>query len=184
MILSALYFSPSGLFKQMFTTFSMIIWLLIILSVLIISLTLYQSQAVSHFTNRRLFKRDANLIEFIILVCSYLFNNISKTSDNFLLTIWAFTSVTLIACFCGDILSSLVNQDLTTINTFKELAQTDISIISGKWSYFDTFNNKFSGLETLKLLGNRTEFVDDYNVSRSLKRYSTLRQSFQNVWLL
>ncbi len=86
--------------------------LLIILSVLIISLFLYQSQATSHFTNRRLFKRDPNLVELIILVCSHLFNNISKNSDNFLRTIWGFTSVILIACFCGDILSLLVNQDL------------------------------------------------------------------------
>jgi hypothetical protein len=160
------------------------IWLLIILSVLIISLTLYQSQAVSHFTNRRLFKRNANLVELIILVCSYLFNNISKTSNNFLLTIWAFTSVILISYFCGDILSSLVNQDLTTINTFEELVQTNISIIGGKYSYFDTFNNSFPGLETLKLLGERTDFVNDYDVSRSLKRYSTFGQSFQNFSLL
>jgi hypothetical protein len=154
------------------------------LSVLIISLILYQNQAVSHFTNKRQFKRDANLVELIILVCSYLFNNSSKSSDNFLLAIWAFISVILIACFCGDILSSLVNKDLTTINTFKELAQTNISIISGKWSYFDTFNDSFAGLETLKLLGERTNFVDDYDVSRSLKRYSTLGQSFQNFSLL
>jgi hypothetical protein len=154
------------------------------LSVLIISLILYQNQAVSHFTYKRQFKRDANLVELIILVCSYLFNNSSKASDNFLLAIWAFISVILIACFCGDILSSLVNKDLTTINTFKELAQTNISIISGKWSYFDTFNDSFAGLETLKLLGERTNFVDDYDVSRSLKRYSTLGQSFQNFSLL
>lgn len=154
------------------------------LSVLIISLILYQNQAVSHFTYKRQFKRDANLVELIILVCSYLFNNSSKASDNFLLAIWAFISVILIACFCGDILSSLVNQDMTTINTFEELAQKNISIIGGKWSYFDTFNDSFVGLETLKLLGERTNFVDDYDVSRSLKRYSTLGQSFQNFSLL
>ncbi len=164
-ILSALYKSPSGLFNQLIHTFSIITWLSIILSILVISITLIQTQISSHFTNKKLFKRDANIAEIIFLVFSYLLNNCQKTSNNFLLTVWAFVSLIIINCISGDILSSIVNQDMTSINTFKELLNSNLSIIGGKYSHYQMFDYEVLGLEILKKLHNKTEFIDDHDVS-------------------
>jgi hypothetical protein len=164
-ILSALYKSPSGLFNQLIHTFSIITWLSIILSILVISIILIKTQISSHFTNKKLFKRDVNIVEIIILVSSYLLNNCQKTSDNFLITVWAFVSLIIITCISGNILSSIVNQDMTSINTFEELLNSNLSIIGGKYSHYQMFDNRVPGLEVLKKLHNKTEFIDDYDVS-------------------
>jgi hypothetical protein len=143
----------------------MITWLSIILSILVISIILIQTQISSHFTNKKLFKRDANIAEIIFLVFSYLLNNCQKTSNNFLLTVWAFVSLIIINCISGDILSSIVNQDMTSINTFKELLNSNLSIIGGKYSHYQMFDYEVLGLEILKKLHNKTEFIDDHDVS-------------------
>ncbi len=135
------------------------------MSILAISIILIQTQISSHFTNKKLIKRDANIVEIIILVFSYLLNNCQKTSDNFLLTIWAFVSFIIITCISGNILSSIVNQDMTSINTFEELLNSNLSIIGGKYSHYQMFNYNESGLQILKKLHNKTMFIDDYEVS-------------------
>jgi len=170
MILSALYYSPSGLFKQLIHTFSIITWLSLILSILIISIILVQTQIASHFTNQRLLQRDANIIELIILVFSYLLNNYQKTNHNFLLTVWSFVSLILVLCISGNILSSIVNQDMTTINTFEELDKSNLSIIGGRFSHYQGFNYSLPGMEILKKLSQKTEFIDDYDVSSDLNK--------------
>lgn len=164
-ILSALYYSPSGLFKQLIHTFSMITWLSIVLSILCIAIILMQTQIASHFTDKRLLERDANIIELIILVFGYLMNNCQKSSDNLLLTIWAFISIVIISCISGNILSSIVNRDMTSINSFAELVDSNLSIIGGKYSHYENFDKRVAGLEILKKLHNKTRFVDDYDVS-------------------
>jgi hypothetical protein len=143
----------------------MVTWLSIALSILSIAIILIQTQIASNFTNKRLFERDANLIELIILVYSYLLNNCQKSSNNLLLTIWAFISIVIISCFSGNILSSIVNQDMTSINSFEELVNSNLTIIGGKYSHFENFDKSLAGLEILKKLHNRTNFVHDYNVS-------------------
>jgi len=165
MILSALYYSPSGLFKQLIHTFPIITWFSILLSILVISITLIQTQTASNLTNQRLLQRDANIVELIILVCSYLLNNNQKTNHNFLLTVWSFVSLIIVFCISGNILSSIVNQDMTKINTFEELDQSNLSIIGGKYSHYQMFDNNVPGLEILKKLHKKTEFIDDYDVS-------------------
>ena len=72
----------------------------------------------------------------------------------------------LISCINGRILSSLINQDKNTINTFEELVDYNYSIIGGKWSYFSGFDRKRSGYEFLNVLHNRSEFVNDYDVRK------------------
>jgi hypothetical protein len=114
----------------------MITWLSIIVSILAISIILIQTRISSHFTNKKFFKRNANIVEIIILVFSDLLNNCQKKSDNFLLTVWAFVSLIIITCISGNILSSIVNQDMTSINTFEELSNSNLSIIGGKYSHY------------------------------------------------
>jgi predicted signal transduction protein with EAL and GGDEF domain len=140
-------------------------WVSIALSILSIAIILIQTQIASHITTKKLLKRDANLIELIILVFGYLLNNCQKSSNNLLLTIWAFISIVIISCFSGNILSSIVNQDMTSINSFEELVNSNLTIIGGKYAHFENFDKSWAGLETLKKLHNRTNFVHDYDVS-------------------
>ena len=167
MILSALYFHPSGLFKQLIITFSLTTWLSILLSIIIISLVLYQSNIIFRETDAKLFHKDANLAEIMILVFSFLLNNSPRIKDNLLLTIWSLMTLIFIACIHGNILSSLINQDMTTFHSFQEIIDSNISIIGGKWSYFDVFNKTWTDIDNFKLLINRSDFVYDYNVSYS-----------------
>jgi predicted signal transduction protein with EAL and GGDEF domain len=54
---------------------------------------------------------------------------------------------------------------MTSIKSFEELVNSNLTIIGGKYSHFENFDKSLAGLEILKKLHNRTNFVHDYNVS-------------------
>ena len=162
-ILSALRFYPSGLFKQLINTFSLSIWLFLLMSILLISLALYMNQITYYLMDKKIFKRNYNFIEILILICSYLINTSTKV-NNLILSIWTYVSIIFICCINGNILCSLVKQDMTTINTFQELIDYNYSIIGSQSTFYREFNMTRPGYELFNELKNKTNFVNDYFV--------------------
>ena len=160
-ILSALRFYPSGLFKQLINTFSLSIWLFLLMSILLISLALYMNQITYYLMDKKIFKRNYNFIEILILIFSYLFNKSTKV-NNLILSIWTYMSIIFVCCINGNILSSLVKQDMTTINTFQELIDYNYSIIGSRPSFYSEFNMAKPGYELFNELQKKTNFDNDY----------------------
>jgi hypothetical protein len=74
----------------------------------------------------------------------------------------------LISIFSGNFLSSLVNQDFKNIESFQELVNSNLTIISGNSSYFQYINKTLSHNNLVTLLNERAIFVNDHNVSQYL----------------
>jgi len=51
-----------------------------------------------------------------------------------LVNLWSFISMILVFCFSGGILSSIVTQGIKTINTFDEMIDSNLTIVSGNWT--------------------------------------------------
>jgi hypothetical protein len=113
-------------------------------------------------------QRSKSLIEVVLFTCSYLVNCGSNKNETLLINMWSFASMILISIFSGNFLSSLVNQDLKNIESFQELVNSNLTIISGNSSYFQYINKTLSHNNLLTLLNERAIFVNDHNVSEYL----------------
>jgi len=58
--------------------------------------------------------------------------------------IWSMIAMVLVSCFSGSILSSILLQPIKTIENFDQLKQSNLSLITGNWSYlwYSTTNNQ------------------------------------------
>ena len=110
--------------------------------------------------HKNIFKRNYNFVEIMILICSYLFNKSTK-ANNLILIIWAFMALILICIFNGNILASLVKQDMTTINSFQELIDYNYSIIGGQYSHYRSHDMNRPGFELFNELKKNTHFIND-----------------------
>jgi len=119
-----------------------------------------------HFEDNFKENLSFNCIEKTIFKVSRVLLNqgMLTSSSKFLFTIWSLISVILISCFSGKIYSSMIKQDLKTINNVKEIIESNVTIISNNYTtiYFMVKYNDPS--PEIKLLRERIKFEDRKNV--------------------
>jgi predicted PurR-regulated permease PerM len=107
--------------------------------------------------------RKLNFEKLLFFIIRYLLNQGKTAKNELLIILWAFVAFIIISCLSAGILSTIVAQEEKTINTFEELIDSNLTIISGNGSliywimkYIDSNSNtKFQQLE------NRIKFMDD-----------------------
>ncbi len=108
-----------------------------------------------------------NSIEKTIFKVSRILLNqgISTSSSNFLFTIWSLISVIFISCFSGRIYSSMIKQDLKTINNVQDIIESNVTIIGNNYTtlYYMVKCNDPS--PQIRLLEKRIKFENEIYVN-------------------
>ncbi len=106
--------------------------------------------------------RKLNFEKLLFFIIRYLLNQGNSAKNDLLIILWAFVAFLITSCLSAGILSTIVAQEKKTINTFEELIDTNLTIISGnnsfvywKIKYIDSNDMKF------QQLANRIKFMDD-----------------------
>jgi hypothetical protein len=108
-----------------------------------------------------------NSIEKTIFKVSRILLNqgILTSSSNFLFTLWSLISVIFISCFSGRIYSSMIKQDLKTINNVQDIIESNVTVISNNYTTI-YFMVKFDDPSPeIRLLQKRIKFEDQTNVN-------------------
>ena len=158
--------------------FSLDIWLLILLSTLILTLffVIFNYHKCKHgiyyeFSYHVQFNHEVRRTDFktaiwiFFVLGRHLLNQPLKrvTSESLLTNIWSFMAFIITVCFSGGILRSIVFREQKNINTFDEMIDSNLTVLtynnSFVWSQYDSVRNYKQTLdENLKRLKQRLKY--------------------------
>ncbi len=101
------------------------------------------------------------------LIGALLNQGIGKGNEN-ILNIWSFIVLVLMISFSTQILSSLLFEPMNTVNNFDELIQSNLSLVTGNWSYLyhaHQWAHQFGDDEKLLYLHEKMTSFYDWDVS-------------------
>jgi hypothetical protein len=101
------------------------------------------------------------------LIGALLNQGIGKRNEH-ILNIWSLIGLVLITSFSTQILSSLLFEPMNTVNNFDELIQSNLSLVTGNWSYLyhaHQWARQFGDDEKLIYLHEKMTSFYDWDVS-------------------
>jgi len=109
--------------------------------------------------------------DMIFEIIRYLLNQATAKNIYLLTNLWALASVVILSLFSGAIYTSIVNKEMKTINTYEELINSNITLVSGNDSFLYhsikwVHHNKYSKFIQLKP---KVQFEDDFSSVSHLK---------------
>jgi len=155
-ILSPLYPQSNNFLRMLLNTFPIDIWIFLIIAIVSVGLIMevknkmqcifiialknilinsqpFYSKLIVKIKRKERYKID--FVKVIMNISASLLNQGIKIKNDIVINIWCLMSLVLVACFSSHILSSLIFQPFKTINNFEELVQSNLSVITGNWSY-------------------------------------------------